>query len=561
MAFLAPLIPIILTAAGVGATAASAIGAAFSIGLAFLVKKKPRQERSAQQLQVQLGETDRRALLGRSWSAGDYVWGFNYDEEPNDRRWEAILYKLADHEINDLEGFTVDGVFYGFEGDGPQSSFAYGGRDHLLIYALMGGTTNVVPSVITANTTEWTANDKMTGCAGVWVLKRGNDSVWPGGRPQFKWFVGGAKVYDPRQDSTVEGGSGTQRESDPTTWAYSENQVVMSLAYRMGVYNYGGATPQLMVGRGLTMAQALGETGTTLAAFMAAASICDEAVALKGGGSRPRYDGGLVIDSSEAYDDVLSRFADSCAGLVVPRAGRLAVLPGSAQTPHDGFTLADIPGGADGEPIEFSRFLPITERINTVVGKFPAETLYGNPGSVVKRVYADLVTDGAGGNPKPHETTLDLSATVYNQTAQRIAEIARREGRLEWRGRITLGPRFANAEVGDWISGTMPEFGSLALTWDDGDVLTWDDGDVMTWDDWNTVMFRIVEEERRINQSKRVALREVSSDVYDWDETTDEEDDLTVTTTPTEAPFALMDWDGGDGLLWDDGDRIGWDGP
>lgn len=43
------------------------------------------------------------------------------------------------------------------------------------------------------------------------------------GVPQVSLDINGAKMYDPRQDSTVSGGSGSHRADDPTTWTYPIN--------------------------------------------------------------------------------------------------------------------------------------------------------------------------------------------------------------------------------------------------------------------------------------------------------------------------------------------------
>jgi hypothetical protein len=549
------------TAVTTGMIVSAIIGTALQAASFILAAKKPRQTRAAQQTTLQVGEVPRRAWLGRGWSAGYYIWGGNYDEDPNDRRFEVMRIGLADHEMSDLEGYTADGQFYTWEAGsgrgGAQSSFVNGGKNHLWIYWNNGVDNEVPPEVLAADWSHlpdgapWTADDINAGCSEVWVIKRGSDSVWSGGRPSFMFFAGGARVYDPRKDSTIEGGSGSHREDDPDTWEQSENLILLSLAYRMGIYNYAGTTPQLMVGRGLTLEQALGVEGVTLAQFMAAANTADESVTTLTG-SRNRYAGGLLGDSDEPYDDVLARFADGCAGIIAPRGGRLAIIPGAAQTPHSpGFTVDDL---VPGEPIEFTPFLPITQRVNTVIGKFPSESLYGSAGSVLRRDYDDVIADG-----RPHEVTLDLSSIVWPESAQRIAEVFRREGRLEWRGRITLPPRFANLEVGDWIEGTMPEFGSEFMTWEDGDIITWDDGDTLTWDSYDTLTFRVEEEDRRINQSKRVLLRQIDSTCYDWNYLTDETADDSEAPAPPTAPFALALWDGGDRVLWDDGDTLGWD--
>ena len=117
----------------------------------------------------------------------------------------------------------------------------------------------------------------MTGCAHVYVEYRDNKNrtIWPSGRPRFLWVVKGALMYDPRKDSTVPGGSGDHRWGDEDTYEWSENAYIARYNYVRGFYNRGGATPHLMVGRGLTAIEAPPERA------IARANICDEDVALK----------------------------------------------------------------------------------------------------------------------------------------------------------------------------------------------------------------------------------------------------------------------------------------
>lgn len=532
-------IPIIITAIQSGWAAVTAAQIATAIVATAVQyaqmqqanRKMPAPAKQASVLQVRMGETPRRAILGKAWTGGDFMYGFNFDEGDEQNEWEAIFIKFADHPIQNFEGFLVNDTYYTFAGDGAQPSFSLNGKDYLKMFFLDGSPGQSVPTlVLDKNSGEWTADDKATGCSGVWIFYRENQGVWPSGRPQFRFYLGGARVYDPRHDSTVEGGdpAGLQRIDDPSTWTYSENVVVLGLNYRLGIYN----GTELMVGRGLTLDAALGASGAALAEYMEAANICDEPVELLAGGTQTRYQGGFVIDADEAYDEVLQRIADACAGIVVPRSGRLAILPGAAQTPHAGFTDLDL---VPGEPIHFSRFLPIPERVNTVVSEFPSLDTYGNMTSVTRRVFADLIEDGTANHPKPHELKHPLLGVFDQVRAQRIAEVKRRECRLERRASVMLPPRFANVEVGDWIPWTSDRYL-----------------------DGETVMFRVVKEERQISQAKRVSLREISSTAYDW---LKEYEDPNNTENPASgAPTArYLIWDDGDAMAWDGAERSKWD--
>lgn len=60
--------------------------------------------------------------------------------------------------------------------------------------------------------------------SGWWSVFGGTDS---GATLEFAADVHGLKLYDPRLDST-NGGSGTHRENDETTWAYSNNPILIA---------------------------------------------------------------------------------------------------------------------------------------------------------------------------------------------------------------------------------------------------------------------------------------------------------------------------------------------
>lgn len=113
----------------------------------------------------------------------------------------------------------------------------------------------------------------------------------------------GAALYDPREDSTVAGGSGTHRADDQSTWAWdadaSRNPALALLFYLLG-YKINGL---LALGKGIPPER------IDLESFAVAANICDETVSTISG-SEPRYrcDGlwsegdnpGTVIDMLKA---------------------------------------------------------------------------------------------------------------------------------------------------------------------------------------------------------------------------------------------------------------------
>jgi len=87
----------------------------------------------------------------------------------------------------------------------------------------------------------WTGAHKLSGKAHVLTtyVQDSKGSSYPAGLPRHIWVVEGINAYDPRQDSTYPGGSGTQRADDPTTWGYSENPFVWGCTWALGLFENG----------------------------------------------------------------------------------------------------------------------------------------------------------------------------------------------------------------------------------------------------------------------------------------------------------------------------------
>jgi len=481
MAFLAPLVGVLLSTAGVAATTAAWIGAGLSLAVGFIQsnKKQKQPERQAQVAQLSLGEGPREAIFGKAMTGGRLMQAWN-DGTKNE--FETMVIKIADHECNDLEGFLIGEAYYGFSASGAQSSFNVGGTDHLWVYWQSGAPGQTVPGAITAvSGSEWPSTATMTGCAHVIVRYRFNEKVWPGGRPQFKWYMGGAKLYDPRKDSTVPGGSGSHRWGDESTYEYTQNPIICAFNYRRGIWNNG----QLVVGRGLNVARTPGES------VIADANICDEPVEQLTGPDLVRYDCGRVTRADEAFIDVMQDFADCCAGLLVQRSGRLEIAAGAPQSSV--FSFAD--EGLTDEPRDFLGWLTEGDRCNTVVPRYLEPTQFWNSTSApTRRDSADVTADG-----RPFETVLELDTIFVNSQAQRVAEVFRRKARLERTAVVTLPPRACNVEAGD--------------------VVTWTSNRYLAGD---TVKFRVMRDEDAPSCRKRLTLREYADSIYDWDAATDE---------------------------------------
>ena len=109
----------------------------------------------------------------------------------------------------------------------------------------LGAPVQTVDTVVQALfPTEWDANHPMTGCAGLALFFTYNEDAYPSGLPNVSAVVRGAKVYDPRLDSTA-GGSGAHRLADSSTWQWSESPPLLIGYYVMS--ELGGRLPSTAI--------------------------------------------------------------------------------------------------------------------------------------------------------------------------------------------------------------------------------------------------------------------------------------------------------------------------
>jgi hypothetical protein len=421
---------------GLGQLASFAISTALLAGAALLGGPRgPR--RAAAAAQLQLGEQPRQAIVGRSAVAGSLVDAFNYGGKYG-TDWEVLVIALADHRCDALEGFYVDDTYHAFTGDGMVAGFS----NQLQVFWRSGTWDQTVPSILTTNGPGWTANDRGRGVAYVVVAYKSDDEkdkspTWPSGRPRFRWVVRGLRCYQARKDSTV-GGSGAHRRDNPATWEWTENPIDIRYNWVRGIYagDRVAEPGMLLVGRGLSAIEA------PPANVFARANLCDEVV-----GGAARYRVGGVIASTEPFIDVESDFAAAVGGVISQPEGAVEVDPGEAKAPVANFTDGDL---LVGSKVKWSDFLGQDDDgwVNTVVATFvdPAQR-WTERSAPVRRDLADIVADGA-----PREQRISLQLVPYGAQAQRVAEIFRRFGRLWGRGQITLPPRFAFIEEGDWVT-------------------------------------------------------------------------------------------------------------
>ncbi|MDN4633854.1 hypothetical protein QCD71_20235 [Sphingomonas sp. PsM26] len=184
---------------------------------------------------------------------------------------------------------------------------------------------------------QWNRNSaRLTGCAyarfrfKVTGNSKKAESPFSSGIPSRITVIGrGAKLYDPRRDSTVPGGSGPMRADDQSTWRFKtddgvvigENLPLQILRVILGwrIRNPASGVMKLATGAGVPMRR------ISLPSFQVAANLADELVNRAAGGNEPRYHGAGVISEGDDHKTVLDMLCTACCGRFRDTGGKLSL--------------------------------------------------------------------------------------------------------------------------------------------------------------------------------------------------------------------------------------------
>jgi hypothetical protein len=161
------------------------------------------------------------------------------------------------------------------------------------------------------------------------------------------------------------------------------------------------------------------------------------------------------IYANQLFIDVEQMFAAATAGSIVTREGSVLIEPGQAKSVTFTFTDDDLLSGSKVSWNQGFLSEASDEWINTVVATYvEPDQKWNSHAAPVLRDNADIAADN-----EPREAQISLRLVRYQPQALRIAEIARRMGRIWGRGAVTLGPRFCEIEDGDWGQWVSDRYG------------------------------------------------------------------------------------------------------
>lgn len=431
----------------------------------------------------------RTIVFGRAGIAGQILFRENIRNTGSTPDELLIILGLAGYPATSLEKFWLNGelVFDGDSTTGPGAITTGKFADDLWVWFRTGEELSSAFPDIAALSTDWNAKTRiLRGIPSIGIRLKITEKV--DGKFQLLAQIKGSKLYDPRLDSTIPGGSGAHRFADPATWAFSVNPKLAELLYLRG----SDVNGTRIFGMGKAAA------AIDLENFAAEASVCEEQIDVVGGGTIDRYTiNGLLIPNS-GHKTNLQRLLSASAGTMDASGGVYRTFAGAWRSPSLAFTETDI----DGAPTDMQLQIDPSKEVNVIGGVFaePAEMW------VVKE-YPEL-TDAAsitlfGENPKK----LDLPFTTDHRIAQRISKIQlkRLNARRAFSANYWL--RAASLQPGDIITQTYSRYKITAETF--------------------RVDFWALEpsEDRQSNRRLLVSMRLVEElqSWFDWDESTEEQ--------------------------------------
>lgn len=221
---------------------------------------------------------------------------------------------------------------------GAITSNKYAGFANIWKYLGTDGQT-VDPNLNAAFPAIWDSNHRGRSVAYLVIRLQQDSTVYPTGAPQnFFVTVKGKRLYDPRLDST-NGGSGSQRLTDATTWTFSANPALAAADYITGGSNvYDVATPVAVIG--------MGEVTTRIdwALVANAANVCDQTPSIPGSTTQTRYKLAGPLSSGDAHATNLTKITATMVGQVIPRGGMYRIYAGAYDSPTLSFTDSDLVG-------------------------------------------------------------------------------------------------------------------------------------------------------------------------------------------------------------------------
>jgi hypothetical protein len=381
--------------------------AAGAYGLNLLLQKKPAAPQPSDvQTNIRQEISARRRIYGRALVGSIIVFGFRRGEK------SYILHYICEGPIEDFVSFRLDKKPITLDENGfvEEEQYSVGDRSRVQILTTKGLMTDEPFAELLAAFPE--LNTPLTpfrhrGCVMALqiveqVPQEKLADVYPNNMPALQMVIDGAsRVWDPRTSA----------------YGFSENAGCCLLTEVMDVY---GLLPS-------------STDDVDFASFATFADHCDEAVALKAGGTEKRYRvGGVIMLDGENEARILALSTVCNADVYFNPQGKIAVRRKMRSTP--GIALRAKNGDHLEVQMEGGRGLQKQFNVAKISYVEPALNYKANE---VRWAHYDLIAEDGREYPQPVSATLCPSPTQ----AMRIGKLAVYEGNPDFIGSLTAGPQ------------------------------------------------------------------------------------------------------------------------
>jgi hypothetical protein len=293
------------------------------------------------------GTTEFRRLVFGTVRVGGLLTFYGASGTNNRFLWYVVV--VAHHQVQAIRDVWLDTIRVPSADINPTTGAVSTAvfNNKLNIWRYTGTGAQTVQPDLDAAFTEWTSNHRLRGCAYVVVRMERDDAAFPQGPPQnITALVDGARLYDPRLDST-NGGSGSHRRTDPQTWAFSRNPALVARWILTG-----GSVVNDQASRLVKYGLRDDDARVDDAYIIAAANECDESVAGSNAppsGAQPRYTCDIEFNTGQPIREWLQETLATMAGEYVSVKGKHRIYAGAYDTPLHTVTQDDVFGEIESQ--------------------------------------------------------------------------------------------------------------------------------------------------------------------------------------------------------------------
>ena len=260
-------------------------------------------------------------------------------------------------------------------------------------------------------------------------LHKDSQDLFSAGPPRIRALLKWSKVYDPRLDTTRDGGAGAHRFDTPTTWQWTDNPALAWADYRT---QYCG-TP---------------ESRIDWAGVIEAANFCDELVPIPTGGMEKRYRCDLRLSGGDKHKHNLGAILDTFNAQQTYASGRYGLVIPKARAAAYSFTADNVIG-----QVGLATDRPRQEEVTRVSTKIRSRDNLHQEYDAPTRESTSL----RGDDREHRDVTVALPGVSRHTQAQRLANGLLQQQRMHERIVCPLNWEALEMQVGERFELTYEE--------------------------------------------------------------------------------------------------------